>query len=92
MTKLDARAREPSAAYIRAAAKSRLETAHRMLGSRLFRDRELSDRTIKALVKHGIDAPERLLFMTPEQLRVVPGVGNASFKEIVAYRARFLLD
>lgn len=53
----------------------------------LFRDKGLSDRTIKALLDCGIDAPERLLFMTPDQLAVIRGVGKISLGEIMRYRA-----
>lgn len=52
-----------------------------------FRDRGLSNLTIEALVKHGIDAPERVLFMTEAQLRTIRGV---SMRELRAYRARFI--
>jgi hypothetical protein len=38
----------------------------------------------------GINAPERLLFMTPAQLKNIPGVGKASLAEIMRYRSRFL--
>lgn len=55
----------------------------------LFWDRGLSNRTIEALVKHGIDAPERVLFMTEAQLRTIRGV---SMRELKAYRARFISD
>jgi DNA-directed RNA polymerase alpha subunit len=55
-----------------------------------FRDRELSDRTIDALVACGIDAPERLLFATEAELKNLPGVGRASLGEIMRYRMRFL--
>ena len=57
----------------------------------LFRDKGLSDRTIKALLDCGIDAPERLLFMTPDQLAVIRGVGKISLGEIMRYRARFII-
>ena len=55
-----------------------------------FRDRRFSKRTVDALVAHGIDAPERLLFMTEAQLREVPGIDKASMAEINAYRDRCL--
>jgi hypothetical protein len=54
-----------------------------------FRDRGLSNRTIEALVKHGIDAPERVLFMKEDQLRTIRGI---SMRELRAYRARFISD
>ena len=58
----------------------------------LFRDRGLSDRTVKALLDCGIDMPERVLFMTPAQLAVIRGVGKTSLGEIMRYRARFVGD
>jgi hypothetical protein len=54
-----------------------------------FRERGLSNRTIEALVNHGIDTPERVLFMTEAQLRTIRG---ASMRELRAYRARFVSD
>ena len=56
----------------------------------LFRDKGLSDRTVKALLDCGIDAPERLLFMTPDQLAVIRGVGKISLREIMLYREQFI--
>jgi DNA-directed RNA polymerase alpha subunit len=55
-----------------------------------FEQRGLSARCADALVTHGIDAPERLLFMTEAELRAVPGIGKAAMAEIAAYRSRFL--
>ena len=39
---------------------------------------------------HGMDFPERLLFMTEEQIRQIPGAGKAVIAQIKSYRARFL--
>ena len=58
--------------------------------SNLFQNRGFSDRTIRTLVGCGIDAPERLLFMTEAQLRSVPGIGPASMKAILKYQAHYL--
>lgn len=55
-----------------------------------FKNRGLSDRTVDALVACGLDAPERLLFMTTEQIKAIPGVGPKLTSEIAAYRSRFL--
>ena len=52
--------------------------------------RGLSDHAVKALIDAGIDAPERLLFMTLAQLCDIPGVGKAALAEIMLYRSRFL--
>jgi hypothetical protein len=50
----------------------------------------LSKRTIAAIVACGIDAPERLLFMTEAALKSIPGIGKASLSEIEDYRARYV--
>jgi hypothetical protein len=55
-----------------------------------FRDRGFNDHTIRALVDYGIDAPERLLFMQPAELKNIRGIGKASFEEIMRYRAKFV--
>jgi hypothetical protein len=55
-----------------------------------YKNRGFSARTIKALIDCSIDAPERLLFMTEESLRKIPGVGKASLGEIMRYRTRYL--
>jgi hypothetical protein len=55
-----------------------------------FEHRGFSDRTIRALIDSAIAAPEHLLFMTEDQLRSIPGIGNVSLAEIVAYRDRFI--
>ena len=54
-----------------------------------FRGRGFSDRTVQALLNHGIDFPESLLFLEPSQLKQIPGIGKASFTEIKRYRERF---
>lgn len=80
----------PSETYLRVAAEARLKTGRSMLEVSPFHDRGLNDRTITALIDGGVDAPERLLFMTPAQLRGIPGIGKAAFAEITKYRSRFL--
>jgi DNA-directed RNA polymerase alpha subunit len=67
-------------------------SARRVLAWMPFRDRGLSDRTINALIAKGIDAPERLLFLTEAELKRIPGIGRASLAEIMRYRARFLSE
>ena len=57
--------------------------------SPLFWDRGFSRRTIKAL-QDRIDAPERLLFATEEEIRRAPGIGKISLAEIMNYRSRFI--
>ena len=56
---------------------------------RLF-DGRLPQRIAEALVKAGIDAPERLLFMSKVEIAALPGVGPAARREIEAYRMRFV--
>lgn len=48
-----------------------------------------NERTIRALVDCGIEAPERLLAMAEADWRGIPGVGKASMRQIRAYRDRF---
>ena len=55
-----------------------------------FQERGFSDRTINALIDCQIDLPERLLFMSKKQLKLLRGIGETSMAEIVAYRDRFL--
>jgi hypothetical protein len=43
-----------------------------------------------ALVSHGIDAPERLLFMSDAEIYEVPGLGKGALGEIKVYRDQFL--
>ena len=45
---------------------------------------------MEALVANGILEPERLLFMTEAQLKVMPGIGKVAMSNIGAYRAKFL--
>ena len=54
-----------------------------------FKADGFSDRTIKALLEHGIDGPERLLGMEPRAIRCIPGIGDFCMKEIERYRASF---
>ena len=55
-----------------------------------FQERGFSDQTITALIDCQIDLPERLLFMSKKQLKLLRGIGETSMAEIVAYRGRFL--
>jgi hypothetical protein len=55
-----------------------------------FHNRGLSHPTIAALVDCSIDAPERLLFMTEEQIEAIPCVDKSSLAEIVSYRGKFI--
>jgi hypothetical protein len=64
--------------------------AQHFLATLPFRDRGLTDGTVRTLIDCRIDAPERLLFMTHEQIKAIPGVDKASLAEIAAYRARFI--
>ena len=48
-----------------------------------------SDRTVRALLAGGIDAPERVLSMAPDQIRLIRGIGPTLMKEVERYRAQF---
>ena len=64
--------------------------AKAMLAAAPFSDRGFSKRTMTALIAHGIDAPERLLFASYADLKSIPGIGKASLDEIMRYRTRFI--
>lgn len=53
-----------------------------------FANRGFSERAVRNIVACGIDAPERLLYMTETQLNKIPGMEATSIKEIRAYRTR----
>jgi hypothetical protein len=53
-----------------------------------FKNSGFSDRIIRALLLGGIDAPERLLSMASDQIRLIPGVGAGLMKEVEQYRAQ----
>ena len=52
--------------------------------------RGLNESTVKALLANGVEEPERLLFMSEAQIKVIPGIGKVSMFDIAAYRAKFL--
>jgi len=54
-----------------------------------FLVRGFSDRTVDALIAHGVDAPERHLFTVKADLKDIPGIDKASFNENMRYRTRF---
>ena len=54
-----------------------------------FKDCGFSDRTIRTLLKGGIDTPKRLLSMAPDQIRLIQGIGPTLMKEVERYRAQF---
>lgn len=53
-----------------------------------FAECGLSSRVITSLIKAGIDTPERLLSMAPDQIELIRGIGPTLAKEIEAYRTR----
>jgi hypothetical protein len=55
-----------------------------------FRHRDLSGVTINRLIAAGLDAPERLLFMSAAEIGKLKGLDAALRKEIDAYRSRFV--
>jgi len=46
-------------------------------------------RTAAILIKAGIDAPERLLAVSSESIRLIQGIGPILIKETERYRAQF---
>ena len=55
----------------------------------LFTARGFSSSTIKALVRAGLDAPERLLFADGADLLLISGLDERGFREIARYRSQF---
>ena len=53
-----------------------------------FAECGFSGRTVAALIKAGINTPERLLSMAPDQIELIQGIGPTLAKEIEAYRTR----
>jgi hypothetical protein len=53
-----------------------------------FAECGLSERTVGALIRAGIDAPEQLLSMAPDRIELIRGIGPTLMKEIERYRAR----
>ena len=56
-------------------------------GHQRFKEYGFSDRITAVLIKGGIDAPERLLSMAPDRIRLIQGIGPTLMKEIELYRA-----
>jgi hypothetical protein len=52
-----------------------------------FEECGFSYRIAGVLIKAGIDAPERLLSMAPDRIRLIQGIGPTLMKEIERYRA-----
>jgi DNA-directed RNA polymerase alpha subunit len=82
--------KEPTAAEREVRLKIATQLARHWTEQSAFSGRGLSNRTVEAIVACGIYEPERLLFMTEEQIAAIPGIGKASLKAIRAYRSRFL--
>jgi len=61
--------------------------ADKPTGHQRFKDCGFSDRTTAVLIKAGIDAPERLLSMDSDRIRLIQGIGATLMKEIERYRA-----
>lgn len=53
-----------------------------------FVESGLSNRVVGALIKAGVDAPEQLLSMSKDRIRLIQGIGPVLMKEIEQYRAR----
>ena len=54
-----------------------------------FQECGFSERIIGVLLKAGIEAPEQLLSLAPDRIRLLQGIGPVLMKEIERYRARF---
>jgi hypothetical protein len=54
-----------------------------------FTARGFSYSTIKALVRAGLDAPERLLVTDRADLLLISGLDEQAFREIARYRSQF---
>jgi hypothetical protein len=63
--------------------------AAKPIGHLPFAECRFSARTTSVLIKAGIDAPEQLLSMTPDSIRLIQGIGPTLMKEIDRYRAQF---
>ena len=57
-------------------------------GYERFAECGFSDRIIGALIRAGIDTPERLLSMAPDRIRLIQGIGPIMMKEIERYRLK----
>jgi hypothetical protein len=66
------------------------EQRARAASKRRFRDRGLSAIIVRKLIEAGIDAPERLLFMSVEAIAALDDIGPKRMIEIDAYRAKYL--
>jgi hypothetical protein len=73
---------------IRALARGSAAVIQSMAAKRLFEGR-FSPTMADALIKAGVDAPERLLFMTAAEIAALPGIGAGAQQEIAIYQARF---
>jgi hypothetical protein len=74
---------------IRALARGSAAVLQSRAAKRLFEGR-FAPAMADALVKAGIDAPERLLVMTAAEIAALPDIGVGAQQEIASYRARFL--
>ena len=84
--------RDPTAlpqAQRRPAVRARTGSARYTISHAAFKAR-FSPHLTHALVSHGIDAPERLLFMSEAEIHEIPGVGRGALAEIKLYREQFL--
>lgn len=50
----------------------------------------LAQKSAEALVAHGVNCRERLLFMSLDEIKGIRGVGKAAMEKICAYRSKFL--
>ena len=62
----------------------------RPLGYLPFAGCGFSDRTIRVLLADGITTPEQLLSTTPDQVRLIRGMGAVLMQEVERYRAEMM--
>jgi hypothetical protein len=72
--------------------RSVVDEIQRVNRTKRFQDRGLSGMTIHKLIAAGVDAPERLLFMSPAEIGRLNGIEPVMRREIDAYRSLFVGD
>lgn len=69
---------------------ARIEAGQHFLERIAFTGRGLSKRTVDAVIEGGISQPERLLFMSEDDISRIPGIGLKGVSEVMAYKRRFM--
>ena len=71
-------------------ARSELRMARNVTANDIANVIGLAQPTAEAVVEHGVDCRERLLFMSLDEIKRIPGVGKVALEQVRAYRSRFL--